>query len=213
MTTTANEGVTTQPVAPAPVSPFFAGNPAIMGVPTFTCASIVLGLNLVGFTPVSSAGTPLPIIILTAGLGQMIATIWALALGQTIIAGIFGIFGGFWLSYPLLVLGLVHNWFGVANEDVVNTQEAFLIAWLVIILLLTFGTLRLPLAFSLIFIAVDLALASVLTGVLTGAVGWINLGGAFAFVFAALGAWVYLGVLMESTGGTNVPLGRPIISS
>lgn len=202
-----------EPAPAAPPHPFLAGNPGALGIPVFVAGSIVLGLNLIGYIPVAVAGAPLPIIAAATGLGLIIATVWAFALGQSAVASIFGVFGGFWLSYALLVLGLIHNWFGVAAADVAHTQATFLIAWLTVIGTLTLGTLRLPLAFTAILFFVDLALIAVLIGVLNGSTGWFTLGGAFAFVFAGLGAYVYYGIGSAATGGADVPLGPPVIRS
>lgn len=219
----ATAAVTTVPAVPAaapvPANPFLAGNPLALGIPVFCAGSIVLGLNLIGFmgsTPFAAPGAPLPVITVATGLGLMIAMVWALALGQSVVASIFGVFGGFWLSYALLIFGILHNWFELGSTPVAttHTEAAFLIAWLTIIGILTLGTLRLPLAFTAILFFVDLALIAVLIGVLTGPTTWLfTLGGAFAFVFAGLGSWVYLGVGMVGTGGTDVPLGKPVIGS
>ena len=50
---------------------------------------------------------------MATGLGLVISAIWAAALGQTLVACIFGLFAGFWLSYAVLVLGLNHDWFAI----------------------------------------------------------------------------------------------------
>lgn len=198
---------------PPPSTAFFVGNPAALGIPVFTAGSIVLGLNLIGFTPVGAVGTPLAIIMSATGLGLLIATVWAIALGQSAVASIFGVFAGFWLSYATLVLALLHGWFAIAPADIAHTQVEFLIAWLTIIGVLTLGTLRLPLTFTLILFFVDLALISVIIAVQTSNTDWDTVAGICAFIFAGLGAWVYLGVGMTSTGGSDVPLGKPIIRS
>lgn len=214
--TVADETAASRPLPHAPTHPFLSGNPAALGIPVFVVGSIALGLDLIGYvgsTPFANPGAPLSVITAGAGLGLSVATIWAITLGQTAVATIFGVFAGFWLSYGLLVFGLVHNWFGVAPADIAHTEATFLIAWLTIIATLTLGTLRLPLAFSAILIAVDLALIAVLIGVLQASTGWFTLSGVLAFIFAGLGAWVYLGVCLSSTGGTDVPLGRPIVAS
>jgi len=197
----------------APPHPFLGGNPGALGIPVFVAGSIVLGLNLVGYIPVAAVGGPLPIIAAGTGIGLLIATVWAFTLGQSVVASIFGVFGAFWLSYALLVFGLIHNWFGVKAADVAHTQATFLIAWLAVIGTLTVSTLRLPLAFTGILFFVDLALAAVLIGVLNASTGWLHLGGVFAFVFAAIGAYVYYGIGSTSTGGPAVPLGQPLIRS
>jgi uncharacterized protein len=44
--------------------------------------------------------------------------VWSAFLGQTMVAGVFGLFCGFWLSYAALVLGLNHNWFAIPVRNI-----------------------------------------------------------------------------------------------
>lgn len=199
---------------PAPdASPALAGNPAAVGLPAFVVGSVALGLGLVGYVPAGAGAAPIPIIAAATALGLVIATIWAAAIGQSAVASIFGIFAGFWLSYAALVLGLTHNWFAIPAEAAVKTQGLFLISWLVIVGMLTLGTLRLPSAFSALFFLIDLALVAVLIGTLNGSTGWLKLGGFLVLLFAAVGVYLYLGVAAAVTGGKALPLGNPILAS
>src|SRR5882757_10593433 len=129
--------------------PAVTGDPAMIGLPSFIVGSVALGLVLVGY--VSAVGASLAVIIAATGLGLLVAAVWSAAAGQSAVAGVFGAFAGFWLSYALLVLGLTHNWFGVAPEAAIDTQGAFLISWLVIVGMLTLATLRLPVVYTLLF--------------------------------------------------------------
>jgi hypothetical protein len=128
------EGVAQDVEAPAAeqatIGPL-TGDPAILGVPTFVVGSVMLGLALINYAP--AAGGALPIIILATGIGQVLATIWAAALGQSAVAAIFGIFSGFWLSYAALLVGLTHGWWGITPTAVTHTVTAFLISWIIII--------------------------------------------------------------------------------
>ena len=145
----APEGVAQDIEAPAAeqaaVGPL-TGDPAIVGVPTFVVGSVMLGLALINYAP--AAGGALPIIILATGIGQLLATVWAAALGQSAVAAVFAVFGGFWLSYAALLIGLAHGWWGVTPAATVHTVAAFLISWIVIIAVLTAASLRLPSAFT-----------------------------------------------------------------
>ena len=125
-----------------------AGDPAMLGLGSFIVGSVALGLAIVGVVPAGVLGAPLAIILAATALGLLLAAIWAAAVGQSAVAAIFGIFGTFWLSYAVLVLGLDHNWFAITVTAVLATVRLFLISWLVVILMLTLATLRLPLAFS-----------------------------------------------------------------
>ena len=138
------------------------------GLPTFIVGSIALGLVLVGVVPATATGASLPIILSATATGVFLAAIWAAALGQSAVASVFGIFGGFWLSYAVLVLGLTHNWFGITAAAAQATQELFLVSWLVAVIMLTLATLRLPVIYTLLFALVDLALLLVFLGVNRG---------------------------------------------
>ena len=209
----APEGVAQDIEAPAAeqatVGPL-TGDPAIVGVPTFVVGSVMLGLTLINYAP--AAGGALPIIILATGIGQLVATLWAAAIGQSAVAAIFGIFSGFWLSYAALLLGLAHGWWGVTPAATVHTVAAFLISWLIIIGVLTLGSLRLPAAFTLIFALIDVALILVLAATVNGSSGLHKAGGIVVFAFAAVGAYVFAGSLNVATGGKPLPLGRPVIT-
>ena len=163
------------------------------------------------FRTLTAGAAPIPIIAAATGLGLVIATIWAAGVGQSAVASIFGIFSGFWLSYAALVLGLTHNWFAIPAEAALRTQALFLISWLVIVGMLTLGTLRLPFAFSALFFLIDLALAAVLIGTLNESTGWLKLGGYLVLLFAAVGVYLYLGVAASVTGGKALPLGNPLL--
>ncbi|MCW2905307.1 MAG: hypothetical protein JWL68_96 [Actinomycetia bacterium] len=196
--------------APAPVLAPLAGDPAMLGLPTFIVGSVALGLVLVGVVPATAVGASLPIILAATSIGLIVATIWSAAIGQSAVASIFGIFAGFWLSYAVLVLGLVHGWFGITILAAAATQELFLISWLVIIVVLTLATLRLPLAFTLIFALVDVALLLVLLGTEEASTGLLKTAGYVVLAFAAVGVYVFYGAASLATGGTGVPLGKPV---
>jgi uncharacterized protein len=200
--------------APAPeiavVGPL-AGNPSLMGLPTFIVGSVALGLALVGVVPASAVGAALPIILSATATGLFIAAIWSAALGGSAVAAVYGIFAGFWLSYAVLVLGLLHNWFAITLPAVVATQKLFLITWLVVIVMLTLATLRLPAAFTALFGLIDLALLLLLLGTAEASTSLTKAGGYVVLVFAALGAYLFFDVASQATGGEALPLGKPIL--
>ena len=204
--------------APAPpvVGPM-AGDPAMLGLSSFIVGSVALGLGLVGVVPVGVLGAPLAIILSATALGLLLAAIWAAAVGQSAVAAVFGIFGTFWLSYGMLVLGLDHNWFAITTTAVLATVKLFLVAWLVAIIMLTLATLRLPLAFTALFGLVSLALLFLLLaweqtsplGVPSS--GLLKTGGYVVLIFAALGVYLFFGASSAGTGGKGLALGKPLM--
>jgi succinate-acetate transporter protein len=193
----------------APADP--VGDPLMIGLPCFIVGSVALALVLVGYVSAASVGSSLAIIVAATGLGLVIAAVWAAALAQSAVAGVFGIFAGFWLSYALLVLGLTHGWFGIVAADAVAAQGLFLISWLVVVGMLTLATLRLPSAYTLLFALIEVALVLVLIGTNSGSAGVLRIGGIVVFLFAAVGVYLFFGAASQSTGGKALPLGSPLI--
>jgi len=205
------------PTEAAPVVGPMAGDPSIFGLGSFIAGSVALGLSLVGVVPTGVLGAPLAIILAATAVGLLMSTIWAAAVGQSAVAAVFGIFGTFWLSYAVLVLGLDHTWFAIVPTAVVATVRLFLLTWLIIIVMLTVSTLRLPAAFTAVFVLVDLALLLLLlawenTSPLGApSSGLIKAGGWVVLIFAALGAYLFYGAAQAGTGGKAVPLGPPLM--
>jgi succinate-acetate transporter protein len=110
-----------EPTVSGPV----AGNPAVIGLPSLIVGSIALGLVLVGMVPATAVGASLPIILAATAVGQLVTAVWSASLGQNAVASVFAIFGGFWLSYPVLVLGLTHNWFGITAAAATGGYAVF----------------------------------------------------------------------------------------
>jgi succinate-acetate transporter protein len=206
-TTLTTEEVVVEVAASGPL----VGDPMALGLPCFIAGSVSLGLALVGVVPAAAVGAALPIILAATAIGLFLATIWSASLGQSAVASVFGIFAGFWLSYAVLVLGLTHNWFGIAPTAVQATEELFLVAWLVVIVLLTLATLRLPVVYTALFFLVDLALLLVFLGVNETSTGVSKAAGYVVLIFAALGAYLYASTASVATGGRPLPLGRPTL--
>jgi uncharacterized protein len=207
------EVVAVEEVTEAAASGPLSGDPLSLGLPTFIAGSVALGLVLVGVVPATATGASLPIILAATAIGLFMATIWSASLGQSAVASVFGIFAGFWLSYAVLVLGLTHNWFGITAAAAQSTQELFLVSWLVVIVMLTLATLRLPLAFTVLFVLVDLALLLVFLGVNQGSTGLLKAGGFVVLLFAALGVYLFFNTASLATGGPAMPLGKPLMRS
>jgi uncharacterized protein len=191
-----------------------AANPALVGVPTFVIGSVALGLYLIGFTGSSNAAIGMvPILFASNGIGQLIACVWAARLNQGAVAAVFAIFGAFWISFPLLVLGLAHNWFGDATAAGAATgaQETFLLTWLIGIVMLTVASLRLPMVFTVLFVLVDAALLLVLLGTANDSTGLLAVGGIFVFAFALVGVYLFFDAMTVANGGKPLPMGKAII--
>jgi uncharacterized protein len=197
-------------VAPPAAAVAPAGDPAILGLPIFVVGSTALGFSLVGYVPTAASGAVVPVIFAATGLGLVISTVWAAALGQTMVASIFGLFAGFWLSFAVLLLGLFHNWLLIPAADVNKSVALFLISWAIIMAALTLATIRLPVAYTAVIALVVAALVLRTLGVLDTDATLNKAAGIVAFVFAGLGLYLFLHSADAASGGRGLPLGPPL---
>ena len=203
------------PVAEPTAGPL-AGDPAMVGFPSFVLGAVTIGMVYIGvvpatpFGPVAAASMP---IVLAAAVGMFLATIWAARIGQNAAAGISGIVGGFLMSYALLVLGLVHNWYGIALTDVANTEKIFAISWIAIVSMLLLATLRLPAIWTLLFAVVDAALILNLLAIIQNSANLYKAAGWVLMAVSAIVVYLFFGSASHATGGKELPLGPPILHS
>ena len=197
--------------APAP-APAPAGNPALLGLMTFLPSGITLGLWFVGYLDTATLpGGMIPVVTLSAGLFLMIAAISALSGGASTVAAIFGVFSAFWLSFGLLVTGLTSGWWGITEAAAVaEVQSAYLLSFLIVFVILTLGTLRLPLAFTVGFVLVCVTFALAFLGVSTGNAGLFPIAGIATFLFCAVFAYILIDGLGQDLGGKAMPMGSAL---
>ncbi len=202
--------------AEAPTPGPLAGEPAIVGLPSFTVAAVALGMVLIGVvsyypvvtTPMYGASIP---ILLAAAAGLTVASIWSAVMGQNASAGIYGIVSGYFWSFALLTLGLVHNWFGITPAAVADTQKLFVISWMVILTMLVVATLRLPMAYTLLFALLDVALLLDLLAIIQSSANLSKAAGWLLIAAAALPVYFFFGSASHATGGKELPLGPPLL--
>lgn len=193
------------------------GDPLVFGLPVFVSGSLVLGFALIGGVPIpSSLGSVLAATTFATGLGEFVTALWAIGLGQTMVAAIFGLFAGFWFSLFAVVLGLPapagHNWFNIPAAQVNPTLEMFFLAWLIVFVFLTIGILRLPISYVLIMAFVDIAVLFVLLGVAVSPFLFV-VAGAAVLAFCVVGLYAFLNTAWAASGATRglPPLGGPVL--
>ncbi len=111
----------------------------------------------------------------------------------------------------MLVLGLTHNWFGIGTSAVTSTQKLFLASWLIVTVMRTLATLRLPLAFTVVFALIDAALVLILIGTAQASAGLVKAAGYVVLAFAAVGVYLFFNSLSLATGGRAMPPGSPVL--
>jgi succinate-acetate transporter protein len=197
-----------QAIALSPALP--AADPAMVAIPTVIAGAVGLFLTTVGFVPPAAGLAAIPVIVAATCLGLLIGTIWAAALGQNVVATLYAVFLGFYFSYAALQLGLAHDWYKIPADQVANTVAVYLICWIVVIVMLTLATLKLPVAFTILLGMVDVALALLLANLFAPSTGLQMAANAFILAFVALGIYLYFHVMSVAFGGRGLPLGRPL---
>jgi uncharacterized protein len=202
------------PPVEAPATGPLAGDPAMVGFPSFVVGAVTIGMVYIGVVPVTPlgpvAGAAMPL-VLAAAAGMFLATIWAARIGQNAAAGISGIVGSFYLSYALLVLGLTHNWFGIPLTQVANTEKIFAISWIAIVSMLLLATLRLPMVWTLLFAVVDAALILNLLAIIQNSANLYKATGWVLMAVSAIVVYLFFGSMSHAAGGEELPLGPPIL--
>ncbi|KFX88798.1 hypothetical protein O988_08901 [Pseudogymnoascus sp. VKM F-3808] len=190
-----------QPGLYKPIAHRKFANPAPLGLSAFALTTFVLSLiNL----QVRGVATPNFIIALAFGYGglvQLLAGMWEMAVGNTFGATALSSYGGFWLSFAII---LTPGGFaiGAAYEDKDDFNHAigfYLAGWFIFTTILLICTLRSTVAFFLLFFTLDLAFLFLAIGHLqlqdagegkprVTQVGCIKAGGVFGLLAAFL-AW------------------------
>ncbi|MGH3435144.1 MAG: GPR1/FUN34/YaaH family transporter [Sciscionella sp.] len=186
------------------------GDPLVFGLPVFVSGSLVLGFALIGLVSIpDSLGSVLPETTFATGLGEFVTALWAIVLGQTIVAAIFGLFAAFWFSLFAMLMGIFHKWYAIPTSQVTATEEMFFLAWLIIFVFLTLAILRLPISYVLIMIFVDIAVLFVLLAIELSQPTLFIVGGAGILAFCAVGLYAFLNLAWVATGAKRAwpPLG------
>ena len=201
------------PVAPAPAAPALpAGNPALLALITFLPSALTLGLWFIGYLDTARLpGGMIATLALSAGLFMLVATIWAGRIGASTLAAIFGVFSAFWLSFALLVTALTSTWWAIAAGGVQRVQATYLLSFFCVFTLLTLATLRLPLAFTVGFVLVDVTFLLAFIAVVNVNRDYFTWAGVTTFAFCAVFAYVLFDGFGQDLGGKALPMGKPLI--
>lgn len=185
------------------------GDPLIVGLIFFAIAALALGMALVQ-QPTGQLTAIIPIILAGAGLYQLVVTVWAVILGQSLVAAIFSTFSAFWLSLSVLLFGLTHNWLGIGASGAAGAQQLFFIAWACLFLFLVIPCLKLPLVYPLAIALVFVACVLSAIGAFEGQQAWFTAAGVTALIFSFLAFYSWVNVALTAVGAKLVPpLGRP----
>ncbi|KAF2755075.1 hypothetical protein EJ05DRAFT_478884 [Pseudovirgaria hyperparasitica] len=180
-------------------------NPAPLGLSAFALTTFVLSLINVTTLNITEPNIVVAIAYGYGGLVQLLAGMWEVACGNTFGATALASYGGFWISFGIILtpggFNIVNTLEGVTEtggmamtpEKFTNSFALYLFGWFIFTFLLLICTLKSTVAFFSLFFTLDLAFLMLGLGYLYADAGTpkqslITAGGAFGLA-AALLAW------------------------
>lgn len=185
-----------QPGLYRPPSRKFA-NPAPLGLSAFALTTFVLSLINLGTRNITAPNLVVAIAYGYGGLVQLLAGMWEMAVGNTFGATALSSFGGFWISFAIVLtpggFNIEETLTKTSPYPFYNSFGLYLMGWFIFTFILLICTLRSTVAFFLLFFTLDMAFLLLGIGYLqngSGApnAGCIKAGGAFG-ILAAFLAW------------------------
>jgi len=173
-------------------------NPAPLGLSAFALTTFVLSLINVGTRGLTAPNIVVALAFGYGGLVQLLAGMWEMAVGNTFGATALSSYGGFWISYAIILTpGGFQILTSIEAADkgvgVTNSIGLYLMGWFIFTFILLICTLKSTVAFFLLFFTLDLAFLMLGIGYLHLVDGapdptLIKAGGGFGLLAAFL-AW------------------------
>lgn len=174
-------------------------NPAPLGLSAFALTTFVLSLINISVRDVTEPNIVVALAFGYGGLVQLLAGMWEMAVGNTFGATALSSYGGFWLSFAIVLtpggfdIEAAYKGTTAGPNDFANAFGFFLIGWFIFTFILLICTLRSTVAFFLLFFFLDLAFLMLAVGYFQADAGTPNAAcekaGGYFGIFAAFMAW------------------------
>jgi len=173
-------------------------NPAPLGLSAFALTTFVLSLINIGVRGITEPNIVVGLAFGYGGLVQLLAGMWEMAVGNTFGATALSSYGGFWISFAIILTpgGFdISSAYADAGPNAENFALGYYLAgWFIFTTILLICTLKSTVAFFLLFFFLDIAfLMLFLAHLYADAEGKINISmnkaGGYFGLFAAFMAW------------------------
>ncbi|KAI0178525.1 GPR1/FUN34/yaaH family-domain-containing protein [Hypoxylon sp. FL1284] len=190
-------------------------NPAPLGLSAFALTTFVLSLVNCGTRGITVPNIALSLAYGYGGLVQLLAGMWEMAVGNTFGATALSSYGGFWISYAIILtpgLNVLGDYTSQADTD--SVLGFFLTGWFIFTFILLLCTLRSTVMFCMLFFTLDLAFLmlacnyyALSNGAPNAALRLQQAGGGFGIIAAFL-AWynAFAGIADSSNSFFLVPV-------
>ncbi|KAF1937334.1 GPR/FUN34 family protein-like protein [Clathrospora elynae] len=172
-------------------------NPAPLGLSAFALTTFVLSLINVNTRGIGHPNIVVALAYGYGGLVQLLAGMWEMAVGNTFGATALSSYGGFWISFAIILtpggFAIESGLAAISEATFFNSFGLYLMGWFIFTFLLLMCTLRSTVAFFFLFFTLDMAFLLLGIGYLqhdgvAPQSGCIVAGGAFGLL-AAFAAW------------------------
>lgn len=189
-------------------------NPAPLGLSAFALTTFVLSLVNLQTRGVSEPNIALSLAYGYGGLVQLLSGMWEMAVGNTFGATALSSYGGFWISYAIVLTPGFATIAGYSTTDTGSVLGFFLTGWFIFTFILLMLTLRSTVMFFSLFLTLDLAFLFLAVSEFTKAnghagtaLGLQKTGGVFG-LFAAFLAWynAFAGIADTSNSFFLIPV-------
>ncbi|KAJ5992346.1 hypothetical protein N7451_008070 [Penicillium sp. IBT 35674x] len=186
-----------QPGLYKPVEGRKFGNPAPLGLCAFALTTFVLSAINMGAADITEPNIVVALAFGYGGLVQLLAGMWGMAVGNTFGATALSSYGGFWLSFAIVLtpggFEIATSLGGASSQNFNYSFGLFLMGWFIFTTILLFCTLKSTVAFFLLFFFLDLTFLllgiAYLQGGGTAPDGKIAKAGGMFGLLAAFAAW------------------------
>ncbi|KAI1091798.1 GPR1/FUN34/yaaH family-domain-containing protein [Rostrohypoxylon terebratum] len=132
-------------------------NPAPLGLSAFALTTFVLSLINCGARDIAKPNIALALAYGYGGLVQLLAGMWEMAIGNTFGATALTSYGGFWISYAIVLTPGFAVLEGYTTLEQHSVLGFFLTGWFIFTFLLLLCTMRSTVMFFMLFFTLDLA--------------------------------------------------------
>ncbi|XDG08690.1 hypothetical protein ABKA04_008305 [Annulohypoxylon sp. FPYF3050] len=203
-----------QPGLYKPIAHRKFANPAPLGLSAFALTTFVLSLVNCGARDIVKPNIALSLAYGYGGLVQLLAGMWEMAVGNTFGATALSSYGGFWISYAIVLtpgFAVLEEYGELEKHSVLGF---FLTGWFIFTFLLLLCTLRSTVMFFMLFFTLDLAFLmlacseyALANGAATASLKLGQAGGGFGLLAAFL-AWynAFAGIADSSNSFFIIPV-------
>lgn len=183
-------------------------NPAPLGLSAFALTTFVLSLINMRTRGVTEPNLVVAAAYAYGGIVQLFAGMWEIAAGNTFGATALSSYGGFWISFAIILtpggFQIVSTLEEGGAEVFLNSFGFFLMGWFIFTSILLICTLKSTVAFFSLFFSLDLAFLCLGIGYLENSGGapnaaCIKAGGVFGIIAAFLAWYNALAGLADNT--------------